>query len=509
MIRIALVVAFCAALPLAAELTLGARVPEGKALPVVVDLNGDGLTDLVQDRVVLLNQGAGVFLSRDLGLAHDDRVMDWLDANGDGRPDLLTRERRSSGSGPSAYIYRVYLADERMRFPTRHTIETTEFFEPYIAEVNGDGKEDLVLEQQLFVGNKNVATEMKVLLSKGDGTFTARPPFRFARNAHLGLYHRLLAGDVDRDGRRDLVVRTNEELVVLRGIGNGELAAAEERYLPWSPFGWWETELEDVDRDGNLDVVMAGFRVVRVLFGDGRGGFPRVSYARVAKLRETIIPPFAQVPHPPELPPVTPDTNPQPRTLAFGEFIGKGRTEIAAGTGEGDVVIFAIERGALREVGRIATELLSADVHAGAFFARGRTDLYVTWNFFYPPERPQSRLLYADPKPVDEPQPVAGRTRAVRGSMVQTTRLHVEASGGCVNVDEQWTLTREGIFGIDRAHGVETAMESGLLAFRLTAPWAPEPVQMTLQANGRSYEGALDIVTNCGAQVVTFRATPR
>lgn len=49
---------------------------------------------------MLLNQGGGTFVTRDLGLLDDDRVMDWLDANGDGRVDLLTRERRGSGSGP-------------------------------------------------------------------------------------------------------------------------------------------------------------------------------------------------------------------------------------------------------------------------------------------------------------------------------------------------------------------------------------------------------------------------
>jgi len=508
MIRAALAVSLVLSLPLSAGITAGAAVPDGLALPVVVDLDGDGLTDLVQDRVVLLNQGGGNFLTRDLGLLDDDRVMDWLDANGDGRADLLTRERRGSGSsGPSAYTYRIYLADARMRFPVRYRIDTPEFFEPFIAEVNGDGKEDIVLEQQLFEGPKNVATELKVLLSNGDGTFTALEPFQIAKNTHTGLYHRLLAGDVDRDGQRDLVIRTNEELVLLRGIGGGDFAAAEGRYLPWDPFGWWATELADVDGDGNLDVVNAGFRLVRVFFGDGNGAFPRVSSARIAKLRETVIPSYAQVPMPPHIPAPTPDTQGLPRTLAFGSFVGAGRTEIAAGTGEGDVVILAYERGALREVGRVETELLSADVHAGAFSGRGRTDVYVTWNFFYPPQRPASRLLYGAPSPV-EPGHGVSRSRAAHGSFAQVTELAFRASGDCVNMNETWTLTREGIFGVDRAHGVETAIEGDVLAFRLTVPWAPAPVMVNLRANGRSYEGAQEIETNCGWRMVTFSATP-
>ena len=47
-----LVLSFSLALPLLADLYTGPQVAEGLALPVVVDLNGDGLTDIVVDKTI-------------------------------------------------------------------------------------------------------------------------------------------------------------------------------------------------------------------------------------------------------------------------------------------------------------------------------------------------------------------------------------------------------------------------------------------------------------------------
>ena len=263
------------------DLAPGPVVADGLALPIVADLDRNGLDDVILDHTVLLNFGNGQFVSRDLGLPASERVIDTLDLNGDGRPDLLTIEVGLSGPpqtglipGPSAY--HIHLAGAQMSYGPGISVNTGASV-PYIADVNGDGKDDLILVRALFQGIQEVASEVTVLLSRGDGTFDARPSFQTIPNPQFGRYnHHLLAADLNHDGITDIVLRGVNDLVVLRGTGGGDFVP-QTRFLPQTAFGWWSTSLADVDRDGNLDVVLAGFRSVRVLFGDGRGGFSRVA----------------------------------------------------------------------------------------------------------------------------------------------------------------------------------------------------------------------------------------
>jgi len=87
----------------------------------------------------------------------------------------------------------------------------------------------------------------------------------------------------------------------------------------------------------------------------------------------------------------------------------------------------------------------------------------------------------------------------------------IEAASACVNNRDTWTLSRDGIFGVDRNgdRGIETVLEGGQLSFRLNAPWTVSTAYGALTANGLRYEGRVEIETACGWQFVTFTATPR
>ena len=98
------------------------------------------------------------------------------------------------------------------------------------------------------------------------------------------------------------------------------------------------------------------------------------------------------------------------------------------------------------------------------------------------------------------------RTRAIRGNTNALT-FDVQVSGECVSASETWTLTREGIFGRDRT--VETVLENGVLSFRLNTSWSPTTTHGALHANGRRYEGTVEMETSCGWKYVTFVATAR
>jgi hypothetical protein len=493
------------AVPLSAGLRTGPQIADGLALPVVADLNGDGLTDIVQDESVLLNSGGGHFVKRELGL-EGEVAIEALDVNGDGRVDLLARATGMGSVGPGLRPHSVYMAAGNLQF-ARFDVENSGGYQPFVAEVNGDAKDDLVLIRNVSE-ERLTGTEVKVLVSNGDGTFAARNTFRIPKSPQLVMTNRIPAGDVDRDGHRDLVIRTANELNVVRGIGNGEFAPVETRYLPTNPFGGWETELADVDNDGNLDVLVAGQRTVRAFLGDGDGRFTRFASVKIARLHDPMYPTGTWIGGPPGRPELTADRTSQPRNFAFGSFVQQGRTEIAAGTGEGDVVVLAWERNGLREVDRIETEMLAADVHAGSFLAAGSNDLYVTWNFGYPKARPVPRLLLAEPA---EPAPLVRTTSRRRAATARPSSLSfdVAMTHTCMStLAESWQLAWEGAFGVERRpdRTVEVVLDGDVMAVRLEVQGAETLFPILTYKDGR-YEGTHDIDTPCGRQSVTITAT--
>ena len=137
-----------------------------------------------------------------------------------------------------------------------------------IADLNGDGKPDLV------VANER-SNDVTVLLGDGKGGFSQAKgsPFPAGRNPND-----IAAGDFDRDGKLDLAFANHEEkyLTLLLGDGRGGFAPA-----PRSPFAaevkphTHGVAAADLNADGNLDLVTDswGTDQVEVLFGDGGGAF--------------------------------------------------------------------------------------------------------------------------------------------------------------------------------------------------------------------------------------------
>ena len=494
---VSVVLSLALAVPVMAELTAGSVVSSGAPFPIVADFNGDGLDDLIQERNVVINHGGTPSEVRSFGIDEAERVVGVLDVNHDGVLDLLTA---GSPVAVPAYLpqpprqgigYRLYIGDASRNYSTAIDISTNA--RPYIADVDADGKDDFVVID---------GTDATVLRSRGDGTFQSLPTFRIPANPQIMSDSRLLAGDLNHDGLTDLVIRCVNDLVVLRGTGGGAFAV-ESRHLPNSPaFGTQSARLGDVDGDSHLDVILPVQRGIRVLFGDGRGNFPRSARASIDKLHEIALPAGMEF--------LVPKAYMEPRNIAVGHFTRSDRAQIAAGTMEGDVVIFSYEQqGGLRETTRTATEFWHTDVRTGSFDGGGTSDLYVGGTLLWGEQMPRPRLFNGQSEAAAATSILGPARRRTARSAPTDLLLNMEMKGDCINeAAAQWRFSRDGVFGLAKrgATTIEAVFDAPSMYFRISAPYAQEPAIGVLTEENGSYSGTVEMMTTCGRKTITISA---
>ena len=133
-----------------------------------------------------------------------------------------------------------------------------------VADFNGDGKQDLAV----LNGNGNT---ISIFLGNGDGTFqTPTTSYPVANGFPVAI----AVGDVNNDGKLDLVVADQRigEISVLLGNGDGTFQTHKDFATGNSPVA---VVLGDFNGDGKLDVATANYtdNTVSILLGDGTGSF--------------------------------------------------------------------------------------------------------------------------------------------------------------------------------------------------------------------------------------------
>ncbi len=150
-----------------------------------------------------------------------------------------------------------------------------------MADLDGDGKQDLVVADRGYNPPYDGSGGISVLLGNGDGTFGA--DFRLPLLLSSGVA-RVAIGDFNGDGKQDLVsVTPDGEVNLLLGDGGGGFQYVS---FPSRLFvGGYPNAmvLGDLDGDGKLDAAIAGGDSrVSILLGNGYGG---LNLAGVAPIR--------------------------------------------------------------------------------------------------------------------------------------------------------------------------------------------------------------------------------
>ena len=269
----------------------------------VADVNGDGRPDLLVASLcslecasglngavgVLLGNGDGTFqaaISYSSGGAGAISVA-VADVNGDGRPDLLMANQCVSSSDCSTGAVSVLMGngDGTFQAAISYSSGGAEAVSLAVADVNGDGRPDLLVANQCVSSSDCSTGGVGVLLGNGDGTFQAAVSY----NSGGYFTYTVAVGDVNGDRKLDLIV-ANEcqnsgcsgpgEISVLLGNGDGTFRAA----ISYNSGGLatQSVAVADVNGDGRLDLLVANECLnssncstggVSVLLGNGDGTF--------------------------------------------------------------------------------------------------------------------------------------------------------------------------------------------------------------------------------------------
>jgi Bacterial Ig-like domain (group 3)/FG-GAP-like repeat len=231
------------------------------------DLNGDGNGDLVvvngnnggtatAQIFVLLGNPDGTFQTAVPyavpGNASISAVVD--DINGDGKLDIIASSDNGqisifTGNGDGTFNSAQSFAAPTPVYPGSTVTPSASLTNLITANLRGAGKKDIIASNGL------------VLLNDGSGNFTAASSAAFPpplSNSSFGP--NLAAGDLNKDGKLDLVVSLGGSVLTYLGNSDGTFSPGAG-YATINTDGF--VNVSDLDGDGNLDIYI----------GEANGGF--------------------------------------------------------------------------------------------------------------------------------------------------------------------------------------------------------------------------------------------
>ena len=265
--------------------SFGTQTPLGQVTQTAItlrlaDLNGDGKLDLLANFVeggelqALLGNGDGTFraASADIHVGFGQFVIFTVaDVNHDGKPDVVGLKDSNTvgilpgnGDGTFGTGYSVAVASGSGGLA--------------VGDLNGDGRPDIVTVQ--FSGSASVE------FGNGDGTFGTSASYGVsgglstAGSGEERVSGKVVLGDLNGDGKSDIVVVGQNAVTILLNNGDGTFptTGGTAYAVGGSPV---TAALADVNGDGKLDLVVeTASRSVSVLLSNGDGTFqPQVSYS--------------------------------------------------------------------------------------------------------------------------------------------------------------------------------------------------------------------------------------
>ncbi|MFC2113089.1 VCBS repeat-containing protein, partial [Bacteroidota bacterium] len=242
---------------------------EGPALDVA-DLNNDGLDDVFMGGAT--NDGGQIYLQSSNGKMiiqkndcfqqdkkFEDTAARFLDADGDGDPDLYVGSGGNDKESESRLLRdRLYINNGKGAFEKADDAipdfrYNTSVVEPCDFDQDGD--------MDLFVGSLSVSRIYGInpnhflLENNGGGKFKDITEARAYKFRNIGMVTDAVWQDMDEDGLKDLVIVGQWMAPVIYQNSGRRLSPIESSLDSLS--GWWNAlSVTDLDNDGDMDMVL-------------------------------------------------------------------------------------------------------------------------------------------------------------------------------------------------------------------------------------------------------------
>ncbi len=240
---------------------------EGPGL-AVADMNKDGLEDVFigsskwEKSAIFLQNRSGKFTRTVQPALENDSLYEdvdacWADIDRDGNLDLVVASGGNEFFGKdSALTPRIYLGDGKGHF--KRSIDP--FGALYVnascvasCDINGDGYPDLFIGARSIPWEYGQIPQSYLLLNDGKGHFTDVTERVAPGLAHAGFVTSAQWFDLDKDGRKDLLLSLEwGGIVAFMNHGDGFT-----KKMLCDKKGWWNFILPvDIDNDGDIDLVV-------------------------------------------------------------------------------------------------------------------------------------------------------------------------------------------------------------------------------------------------------------
>lgn len=220
------------------------------------DLHGNGRNDVA----VLASSNIHVYEQNVSGSLNPAQVFTTYfvlsgiaikDVNNDGFADLIVSG--ANGLGGSVLVFRQDPITHKLGSPQEYVIPNTNVGPLAVADLNGDGLQDVVVAS---LGKYGTNGRISFLFQGTDGTLQPEVPYT---TVPVYLSSEIHVADMNGDGRNDVVVQSGpQQLAVIKQVSPGVFSAIPDMYTVKTngSYAFYSFTLGDLNGDGRTDIVV-------------------------------------------------------------------------------------------------------------------------------------------------------------------------------------------------------------------------------------------------------------